>query len=114
MNISQRIGTMTYAIRDVQQVANQVKAQGHEIITFNIGDPNKFDFDVPEIMQKALAKYANEGYYSDSTGELSVRTKIAEYEKAKYGNSVTPNDVIFTQGVSEGILFLFLAFCTAN
>lgn len=101
---------MKYAIRDVQQVANQMKKEGHEILFFNIGDPNKFDFDVPQTMQDALQKNLNRGYYSQSEGDEFVRTRIAEYENAKYSNGVSPDDVIFTQGVSEGILYLFLAF----
>ncbi len=101
---------MTYAIRDVQQVANKMKRQGHEILFFNIGDPNKFDFDVPQAMQDALAQNLNRGYYSQSEGDEYVRTKIAEYENAKYSNGVSPDEVIFTQGVSEGILYLFLSF----
>lgn len=110
MQVSNRVGTMKYAIRDVQQVANQMKKEGHEILFFNIGDPNKFDFDVPQTMQDALQKNLNRGYYSQSEGDEFVRTRIAEYENAKYSNGVSPDDVIFTQGVSEGILYLFLAF----
>ncbi len=101
---------MKYAIRDVQQVANQMQKEGHEILFFNIGDPNKFDFNVPQTMQNALRDNLNRGYYSQSEGDEFVRTKIAEYENAKYSNGVHPDDVIFTQGVSEGILYLFLAF----
>lgn len=111
MEISNRIKNMTYAIRDVQQAANKLQAQGHDILYFNIGDPNKFDFDVPSIMQQNLTKYLNHGNYSDSVGDLIVRENIAQYEHAKYNNSLSPDDVIFTQGVSEGILYLFLAFC---
>ncbi len=103
---------MTYAIRDVQQVANQLKAQGHDILYFNIGDPNKFDFDVPKPMRDRLAEVANQGsgYYSESVGDAYVRERIAWYEDAKYSNGVQPSDVIFTNGVSEGILYLFLSF----
>ncbi|RMG36763.1 MAG: aminotransferase class I/II-fold pyridoxal phosphate-dependent enzyme [Methanobacteriota archaeon] len=110
MQISNRVGSMKYAIRDVQQVANQMQKEGHEILFFNIGDPNKFDFNVPQTMQNALRDNLNRGYYSQSEGDEFVRTKIAEYENAKYSNGVHPDDVIFTQGVSEGILYLFLAF----
>ncbi|OLS28519.1 MAG: Glutamate-pyruvate aminotransferase AlaA [Candidatus Heimdallarchaeota archaeon LC_2] len=111
MEISNRIDSMTYAIRDVQQAANKLKSQGHDILYFNIGDPNKFDFDVPETMQQNLKKYVNSGHYSDSVGEIRVRQNIANYENSKYNISVSPEDVIFTQGVSEGILYLFLSYC---
>ncbi|MHA2031702.1 MAG: aminotransferase class I/II-fold pyridoxal phosphate-dependent enzyme, partial [Candidatus Kariarchaeaceae archaeon] len=111
MEISDRIKSMTYAIRDVQQVANKLKAQGHDILYFNIGDPNKFDFNVPQTMQDNLVKYVNNGNYSDSVGDLIVRENISRYENEKYRNSLQADDVIFTQGVSEGILYLFLAFC---
>ncbi len=110
MRISDRVGTMKYAIRDVQKIANDLQKQGKEIMYFNIGDPNKFDFNVPEAMQDALRHHTNKGFYSQSEGDLYVRQKIADYEDSKYRNGVSSNDVIFTDGVSEGILFVFLSF----
>ncbi len=110
MQVSERVGSMKYAIRDVQQVANRMKKEGHDILFFNIGDPNKFDFEVPQTMQDALAKYGSMGNYSQSEGDEYVRKKIAEYEHAKYHINLDPDEVIFTQGVSEGILYLFLSF----
>ena len=103
---------MTNPIRDVQINANKLKSAGHEIINFTIGDPNRFDFDVPYIMQNELIKVvkSRSGYYSGSLGEDYVRKKIAKYENQKYGINLDFSDVIVTNGVSEGILFLFLSF----
>jgi len=110
MKVSERVGSITYAIRDVQVLANQLKAAGHDILQFNIGDPLKFDYDVPQVMQEALKRHTGEGYYSDSVGLPEVRTKIAQYETTKQGVKVDPADVIYFQGVSEGILFSLLSF----
>jgi len=110
METSQRVNDIVYAIRDVQVIANQLKAKGHDILQFNIGDPLKFDYSVPTIMQEALKSVVGEGYYSDSVGLPEVRQKIAGYESTKHGMAVSPSDVIYFQGVSEGILFTLMSF----
>lgn len=110
MDVSSRVGQIQYAIRDVQVLANQLKKQGHSILQFNIGDPLKFDYEVPNVMQEALQQNVGEGYYADSVGLPQVRQKIADYENLKYSNGITPDDVIYFQGVSEGILFTLLSF----
>ncbi|MDH5401283.1 MAG: aminotransferase class I/II-fold pyridoxal phosphate-dependent enzyme [Candidatus Heimdallarchaeota archaeon] len=110
MRISNRVNNIEYAIRDVQTIANKIKEQGHSILQFNIGDPLKFDYEVPSIMQDTLRSQTQLGYYSDSTGDLDVRQKIADYENAKQNLSISNNDVIYFQGVSEGMLFSLLSF----
>jgi aspartate/methionine/tyrosine aminotransferase len=110
MKVSQRVGDVKYAIRDVQVLANKLTAEGHEILKFNIGDPLKFDYEVPQTMSDALKLNAHQGYYSDSTGELVVRQKIASYESEKQGLRLDPQDVIYFQGVSEGIFFTIMSF----
>ena len=112
MKISKRASQLTYAIRDVQIKADELKRAGYEIISLNIGDPNKFDFDVPDNLKNELIKVAKSksGYYSNSLGENSVRTKIAEYENTKYNVNVSDSEIIVTNGVSEAIFYLFLSF----
>ena len=111
MKISDRIGNLSYAIREVDVISNKLKREGKHILKFNLGDPNRHDFDVPSTMQNNLVKAvsSHSGYYSESVGEESVRSKIAIYEAAKYNINLDPQDVIFTNGVSEGILFSFLS-----
>ena len=79
-------------------------AAGKEIIYLNIGDPVKFDFKTPDHIKKALVDAVNrdENYYADSEGLPELRQAIVEKESEK-GLSVTENDIIVTNGVSEGL-----------
>ncbi|NDB55467.1 alanine aminotransferase, partial [archaeon] len=63
MDVSDRVDKIKYAIRDVQVLANELINQGHEILQFNIGDPLKFDYEVPDVMQKSLKENLHKGYY---------------------------------------------------
>ena len=114
MDVSDRVDKIKYAIRDVQVLANELINQGHEILQFNIGDPLKFDYEVPDVMQKSLKENLHKGYYGDSVGLPVVRDKIAQYETVKQGRSISKDDVIYFQGVSEGMLFTLMSFLNAG
>jgi alanine-synthesizing transaminase len=93
-----------YAIRDIATYARKYKTSGKEIIYLNIGDPVKFDFKTPDHIKKAIvdAIMRDENYYTDSEGLPELRKAIVEKESEK-GLSVTEEDVIVTNGVSEGV-----------
>ena len=96
-------------IRDMVALAQKFEKAGKKIYYFNIGDPNKFDFDVPEHMKEELAKIARGqcGHYSHSQGDASLIEAIVERENRKNRLALTNNDVLITEGISEAILFLF-------
>ena len=104
MKVSDRTHGVEYAIRDITAYANKIKAQGKEIIYLNIGDPVKFDFKTPDHIKRALidAVGRDENYYADSEGLPELRQAIVEKESEK-GLQVTEEDVIVTNGVSEGL-----------
>ncbi len=104
MKVSDRTHGVEYAIRDIAAYARKYKASGKEIIYLNIGDPVKFDFQTPEHIKKALvdAVMRDENYYTDSEGLPELRQAIVEKESEK-GLDVTEDDVIVTNGVSEGL-----------
>jgi len=93
-----------YAIRDITTYARKYKASGKEIIYLNIGDPVKYDFKTPDHIKKAFvnAVMHDENYYADSEGIPELRQAIVEKESQK-GLDVTEDDVIVTNGVSEGL-----------
>ena len=95
---------MEYAIRDIATFARKYKALGKEIIYLNIGDPVRFDFKTPNHIKKALidAVMNDENYYAESEGLPDLRQAIVEKEFEK-GLDVTEDDVIVTNGVSEGL-----------
>ncbi len=108
-----RVRTVEYAIRDVIPYAKQVAETGKKIYYLNIGDPNAFDFDTPLHIKEALIKAVESGEkanaYSPSEGLLELREAISQKERRINGVSISPEEVIVTQGISEGIQMLMAA-----
>ena len=104
MKISDRISNVEYAIRDITLHARQYEKAGKKIIYLNIGDPVKYDFPTPDHIKKALldAVSSNFNYYADSEGILELREAIVNKESQK-GLSVNVEDVLVTNGISEGL-----------
>ncbi|MDW0214347.1 MAG: aminotransferase class I/II-fold pyridoxal phosphate-dependent enzyme [Nitrososphaeraceae archaeon] len=104
MKVSDRISNVEYAIRDITLHARQYEKAGKKIIYLNIGDPVKYDFPTPDHIKKALidAVTSNFNYYADSEGILELRQAIVKKESQK-GLSITVEDVIVTNGISEGL-----------
>jgi alanine-synthesizing transaminase len=108
---TKRARTVEYAIRDVIAFAKKLEKEGRKIVYLNIGDPCKFDFDTPRHVKKALAKAVDEGdnWYAPSEGLPELREAITEKEWKINGVKIQANDVIVTQGISEGIQLLMAA-----
>jgi len=107
LDSSERSKNIEYAIRDVVTVAKKLERQGKSITYLSIGDPPKYDFDTPQHIKDALLKAVNEGknLYVDSLGLPELREAISKRLR-NYNISITPEDVLITTGVSEGILFV--------
>lgn len=95
---------MEYAIRDIILHAREYEKSGREIIYLNIGDPVKYDFKTPVHIKQALidSVLKDLNYYAESEGLSELREAISEKESRK-GLSVAPEDVLVTNGVSEGL-----------
>jgi alanine-synthesizing transaminase len=92
-----RMANVSYAIRDLAVVADQVASQGHKILYLNIGDPCKFDFPTPPHMIEAVERAMRNGFngYGESLGERSAVDAIrSQAEAAGFQN---------IQGVMVGI-----------
>jgi alanine-synthesizing transaminase len=105
LNITKRVQTLEYAIRDVVEYARQLEEKGKDIIYLNIGDPLQFDFETPKHITEALIRAVKEGFnrYSPSEGLPELREAICEKEKKIGGITISPDNVIISNGVSEGI-----------
>jgi len=99
------VQNLEYAIRDVVGHARQLEKKGRDVIYLNIGDPLQFDFETPENIKEALIQAVKEGFnrYSPSEGLPELREAICEKEKKVGGINVLPENVIVSNGVSEGI-----------
>ena len=107
MKISQRVAGVEYAIRDITLSAKKLEKQGQKITYLNIGDPVAYGFQPPENVKDAFIKAIknNQNYYAPSEGLQELRQAIAEKEKRK-GLLTTEDDIIVTNGVSEGLEML--------
>jgi tyrosine/nicotianamine family aminotransferase len=110
---TKRVRTIEYAIRDVIPYAKQVAKTGKKIYYLNIGDPNAFDFDTPPHIKEALVKAVESGEkanaYSPSEGLPELREAISQKEKRVNDVAISPEDVIVTSGISEGIQMIMAA-----
>ena len=104
MKVSKKVMGVEYAIRDIVLAARKVEQSGMTVDYLNIGDPVQFGFQPPDNVKQALIDSINKGenYYSTSEGLLELREEIAKKENLK-GLSITADDILITNGVSEGL-----------
>ncbi len=109
--VTERVSTIKYAIRDVTEFAKKIEKTGKKITYLNIGDPVKFDFDTPRHIKLALfeAVKAGANWYGPSEGLLELREAICKKEKRVNNIDISPENVIVTTGVSEGIFMIMAA-----
>ena len=105
IKVTSRATNIEYAIRDVIPYAEQLVKEGRKIYYLNIGDPAAFDFTVPPHVKEALcnAVQENANYYSPSEGLPELRQAIAKKEKRVNNVNISPEDILITEGISEGI-----------
>ncbi len=98
-----RTKNITYAVRDIVVLANEVAKTGKEMLYLNIGDPNLFDFAPPRHMVEATYKAMLSNYngYSPSSGIKPALDSIAKEAERK--NIKNVQDIFVTTGASEAI-----------
>jgi aspartate/methionine/tyrosine aminotransferase len=116
LKVTERVQTIEYAIRDIIVHARKVAKSGKKIYYLNIGDPVAFDFGTPKHIKQALMTAVEEGAnsYSASEGLPELREAITQKEKRVNDINILPDDVIVTQGISEGIQMLMAALIDAG
>ena len=104
MKVSKKVSGVEYAIRDIVVAAKKFEQQGKKIEYLNIGDPVFYGFQPPDNVKEALIKAVQNGenYYSPSEGIPELRYEIAKKENHK-GLSIDGDDILVTNGVSEGL-----------
>ncbi len=104
LKVSKKVAGVEYAIRDVVSAAKKLENQGRKIEYLNIGDPVQYGFQPPENVKNAFIKaiQSGENYYAPSEGLPELREAIARKEHNK-GLTVTGEDILVTNGISEGL-----------
>jgi alanine-synthesizing transaminase len=108
VKVTSRASNIEYAIRDVIVHTQDLIKKGKKIYYLNIGDPAAFDFKTPPSLKEALcsAIAKEDNYYSPSEGLPELREAVARKEKKINKVDITANDVLVTEGISEGIQML--------
>ena len=98
-----RTENITYAVRDIVVLANQVAKTGKEMLYLNIGDPNLYDFAPPKHLVDATyqAMLKNLNGYAPSSG-INEAVKAIEREAERKGIT-NVQDIFVTTGASEAI-----------
>ena len=104
MKVSKKVAGVEYAIRDIVSAARGIQEQGKAVDYLNIGDPVQFGFQPPENVKQALIDAVNKGnnFYTQSEGLPELLNAIAQKENSK-GLSIGPENILVTNGVSEGL-----------
>jgi alanine-synthesizing transaminase len=111
VKVTIRAANIEYAIRDVIVHTQELIKAGRKVYYLNIGDPAAFDFKTPEYVKDALCRAveSDDNYYSESEGRLELREAIVRKEKRVNDVDITADNVIITEGISEGIQMLLAA-----
>ncbi|MCL2491690.1 MAG: LL-diaminopimelate aminotransferase [Coriobacteriia bacterium] len=100
-----------YLFAEIDRKRDLLLAEGHDVISLGIGDPDMPTFDnIVEKMKEALDNPANHKYPSYA-GAPRYRAACAEFMKRRFGVVVDPDtEVLALIGSKEGIANLFPAF----
>ena len=91
---------------EIFQRAQELEREGKDVIHLEFGEP---DFDTPPVVREAAEKALKDGRtrYAHSLGILPLREAIANHYHARYGVTVSPDQILVTAGTSPAMLLLF-------
>ncbi|MCW4044447.1 MAG: LL-diaminopimelate aminotransferase [Candidatus Bathyarchaeota archaeon] len=103
-----------YLFAEIEKTMKQKKAQGVDLISLSIGDP---DLPPPPFviaaLKKEVANLKNHNY-SFSQGEPDFREAIAGWYKKRFRVDLNPDEVIALMGSKEGLANMGRAFVNAG
>ena len=97
---------LTYEIRNIVLIANKLKELGVNIIWENIGDPVQKGEKIPGWMKEVLTEIIKDDAsfaYSPTKGVDSTRQFLAERLNKRGKVQITPEDIIFFNGLGDAI-----------
>lgn len=109
IQISDRIKAMAQsATMAMTQKSAELRAQGVDVITMSVGEP---DFNTPDFVKEAAKKAIDENYskYSPAPGYLSTREAICRKLEKENGLKYTPAQIVVGNGAKQEICNAVLA-----
>ena len=97
---------LTYEIRHIVAVANKLKEYGVEVFWENIGDPVSKGEKIPDWMKEVLIDILGDDMsyaYSPTKGMNETRTYLAEQVNKRGKARISPEDIIFFNGLGDAI-----------
>jgi len=103
-------GELTYEIRNIVNVAEKLQKHGVKINWENIGDPIVKGETIPLWMKEIVAKAVMDNRtwgYCHTRGVLETREFICDTTNARGGARITPDDIIFFNGLGDAIAKIY-------
>jgi len=107
--LTKRINTLSESITiAVSTLAQELKAEGKDIISFSAGEP---DFDTPQVIKDAAIAAINSGFtkYTAVDGIPALKEAVAKKLKRDNGLEYAPNQIIVNNGAKHSLFNLFSA-----
>lgn len=103
-------GELTYEIRNIVNVGEHLQELGIKTYWENIGDPVAKGEKIPQWMKDIVSEFVQKDAsygYSPTRGVLSTRKYITEQTNKRGGAQITPDDIIFFNGLGDAISKVF-------
>ena len=93
---------------DVLEEALKMQRAGESVIHLELGEP---DFNTPQCVIDAVKEALDRGmtHYTSTMGMLELREAIAADYHEDYGVTVSPEQIVVTEGTSPALLLIFAA-----
>ena len=107
--LTKRINALSESITiAVSNLAQELKAQGKDILSFSAGEP---DFDTPQVIKDTAIKAINDGFtkYTAVDGIPALKQAIIDKLQRENGLTYTPAQVIVNNGAKHSLFNLFSA-----
>ena len=103
-------GISPSATEETSFMANKLKRQGIDIISFAQGEP---DFDTPENIKKAAIEAINEGFtkYTDVPGIPELKKAVSDKFKRENGIEYEPSQILICNGGKQALYEVFRTIC---
>ncbi|HUP30031.1 MAG TPA: pyridoxal phosphate-dependent aminotransferase [Usitatibacter sp.] len=95
-----------FEVMEIQTLARQVEAAGHDVIHLEIGEP---DFTTPRPVVEAAKRALDSKpmFYTSALGLAELREAIARFYRERYGIEVPAARIVVTAGSSAALLLAF-------